>query len=69
MKEIITTNFGFAGFLIAVKKFPLQRIEKKDGIFIKIPDDTYLKDLKTEYNTSDFKLYNDTLREIISNFK
>ena len=69
MKVINSLNFGFIAWLVAIKKFELIKINKQDGADIKIPDDIYQKDLKEEYNKSDYKVYNETLREIISTFK
>jgi len=69
MKEIMTTNFGFAGWLNSIKEFEIVKIVPKDGIFFKIPEEIFQKELKEEYNNSDFRKYNDTLRDIISKFK
>ncbi len=69
MKQVITTNFGFAAYLKVVKDFEIEKISSKDGIYIKIPDDIFQSDLKLEYNKSKFSAYNAALREIINKFK
>jgi len=68
-KIINSLNFGFIAYLTCIKGYTLIKIDKKDGAYIEIDEDIYQKDLKDEYNRSDFKKYNDELREIISKFK
>ena len=68
-KTINSLNFGFIAWLVAIKGYKLIKIDKKDGAFINMPENVYLKDLKDEYNSSKFKIYNDTLREVINKFK
>jgi hypothetical protein len=68
VKEITTTNFGFAAFLVIVKGYNEYKITPKEGITVKITDDIFPKDLQIEYNSSNYKKYNNLLREIIKTF-
>jgi len=66
---INTTNFGYAGYLI-LKGFDIKFNSNEYGIELeKYNENKTPKELKDEYNKSDFKKYNDILRKIIYEFK
>ena len=63
-------NIGFIGFLIAIKnKEPLNNVNKGNGAMFEFDSKEELLASKKEYYSSDYKKYNDTLREIAKNFK
>ena len=60
-------NIGLAGYLV-VKGYNYTKISKQDGIKFDISQEEFKK-LRNEFYNSDFKKYNDIMREIARHFK
>ena len=64
---IVIYNLGLAGYMILKEKNPL-KISKEEGIVFDISQEE-AKKLRVEYFNSDYKNFNDILRDLAKKFK